>query len=175
MRETPRAAAAFLEYCTLGPSRSLAKLAKVVVGDATVHIRQLEKWSSEFGWVERAKLFDAERAEEKRIKKQADIDAMDARHAQIGITQQAKAIKQIDALINAQKFGSQATVQLLKIAVDLERVARGEPTSIDQLTSKDGGPIQVQRNTDLAALDEDELDAVEAILRKAQERIHGSS
>jgi hypothetical protein len=38
------------------------------------------------------------------------------------------AAQQIERLIEAKKFGSQASVQLLKLSTDLERLARGEPT-----------------------------------------------
>lgn len=127
MAESTKARAAFEEYCALGPERSLAKLA-VKVGRSTGYVRQLERWSSEGQWVERAKQFDRERAEEKRRKQDAEIERMNERHAMIGTTQQAKAIKQIEELIAAKKFGSQASVQLLKLATDIERLARGAPT-----------------------------------------------
>lgn len=177
-RETPKALAAFHEYCLLGPTRSLRKLAEKQDKDGTKAgqiFKQLGEWSSTHHWQERVKEYDAARAEEKRIKQDAEIEAMNARHAQIGVTQQAKALKQIEALIEAKSFGSQAVVQLLKLATDLERIARGAPTKIEEVTGKDGGPIQVQRNTDLAALNDEELDTVETLLRQAQERAHGTS
>jgi hypothetical protein len=141
--ESHRAKAAFTEYCALGPSRSLAKLSKVTVGDGTVHIRQLERWSSDFKWVLRAGQYDAERAEERKAKLDAEIDAMNARHALIATSSQSKALKQIESLIASNKFGSQASVALLKLALECEREARGASVSKLEITGKDGGAIAV--------------------------------
>ncbi|HEX3640184.1 MAG TPA: hypothetical protein VHV10_02720 [Ktedonobacteraceae bacterium] len=152
--ETPPAAAAFLEYCYLGPDRSLTKLAEVIKakrrqsdGKATVRLRTLEEWSSKYQWVARAKKFDQEQiakvAEEKMKKLEKEVDLMNERQALIGTTQQARAIKQIEELIKAEKFGALASVSLLKLALEAEREARG--ASIVQkieLAGKDGGPIQ---------------------------------
>lgn len=157
MNETSRAAEAFNEYCLLGPSRSLSKLT-VKLGKSSGYTRCLEEWSSRYSWVERAKQYDKERAEEKRRKAEEDVEAMNQRHALIGTTQQARAIKQIEELIAAKKFGSQATVQLLKIATDLERVARGAATEQVAVTGKDGGPIVIdtQWGTVQIARDQDD-------------------
>lgn len=131
MRETPKAAAAFEEYAAMGPSRSLRKLAEKLhqsSPEASPTIETIKVWSREHNWQERVKPYDAERIEEKRRKQEAEIEAMNQRHALIGTSQQAKAIKQIEALIEAKSFGSMAAVQLLKLATDLERLARGVET-----------------------------------------------
>lgn len=138
MRETPRAAAAYEEYAAMGPSRSLRKLAD----KSGTKLAQLGEWSTEHGWQERVKLYDAERIEERRQKQEAEIEKMNERHALIGTTQQAKAIKQIEALIEAKSFGSMAAVQLLKLATDLERLARGVATDRQEITGKDGEQLQ---------------------------------
>lgn len=127
MRETPLAAAAFQEYCALGPGRSLRKLAESKQ-KYNKSVSLLMRWSADHQWQERVKHYDAERIEEQRQKREAEIEAMNERHALIGISQQAKAIKQIEDLIAAKSFGSMAAVQLLKLATDLERVARGVET-----------------------------------------------
>lgn len=142
MRETPRAAAAYEEYAAMGPSRSLRKLAD----KSGTKLAQLGEWSSEHQWQERVKSYDAERIEEKRRKQEAAIDAMNERHAMIGTTQQARAIKQIEALIEAKSFGSMAAVQLLKLATDLERVARGASTEQISVTGKNGEALSVSPN-----------------------------
>src|SRR5205809_5419124 len=48
------------------------------------------------------------------------IEAMNARHIQIALAEQRKAIEQINVLIEAKKFGAVACVQLLRLSVDLE-------------------------------------------------------
>ena len=138
MHESPKAKAAFAEYCAMGRERSLRKL-----GDKRgTKLAQLGIWSSEHNWQERVAKYDIERIEEKHRKQEDELERMNERHAQIGVTQQAKAIKQIDALITAQKFGSQASVQLLKLATDVERLARGAATERSEITGKDCNPIE---------------------------------
>ena len=59
--ETPKAAAAFYEYCLLGADRSLAKLARKL-GRPAGYARHLETWSSQHSWQDRVRLYDAEQA-----------------------------------------------------------------------------------------------------------------
>jgi hypothetical protein len=129
----------------MGPGRSLPKLAEQH-GESTekarkILQRQYEKWSSQHNWQERVKFYDAERAEVTRAAHDAEIDAMNERHATIGTTQQTRALEQIKALVEAKAFGSMAAVQLLKLATDIERVARGAPTDRQEVTGADGTAI----------------------------------
>lgn len=138
MRETPKALAAYEEYAAMGPSRSLRKLAEKWDKSGTKAgqvFKQLGIWSSEHQWQERVKVYDAERIDERRRKHELEIEQMNSRHALIGTSQQARAIKQIEALIEAKAFGSVAAVQLLKLATDLERVARGVETDRTEVVS----------------------------------------
>lgn len=135
MRETPAAVAAFEQYYDLGEDRSLELLAKQLyqkqakpIPSVATHLSRLKKWSAAHGWQARLLIREQEEAEKARKKKAKAIERMNERHVLIGTTQQAKAIKQIEALIEAKKFGSQASVQLLKLATDLERLALGAPT-----------------------------------------------
>lgn len=174
MPESPKAAAAFREYCALGPGRSLAKLAEKI-GKSSGYTRQLETWSSAFGWVARAGQYDAERDAEKLRKREEAIDAMNERHALIGTTQQARAIKQIEELITAKNLGSQASVQLLKLALDVERIARGAATERAELTGKDGGPLAARTTLtlDLAKLRDaspEQLAALRALAVELKEK-----
>lgn len=148
MRETSKAAAVFHEYCLLGPSRSLRKLAqklrqsndKPIATESTLMV-----WSSEHNWQERVKEFDKEQAEERHRKQEQEIERMNQEHALLGRTQALRAVKQIEELIKLQKFGSQAAVQLLKVSTDLERLARGAATDRQEVTGKDGEPIASYR------------------------------
>lgn len=161
MRETPKAAAAYEEYAAMGPSRSLRKLAEKLhqsSPESSPVIETIKVWSKAHHWQDRVKLFDAERIEERRLEQEEAIRKMNERHAMIGTSQQARAIKQIEALIEAKSFGSMAAVQLLKLATDLERVARGASTEQVAITGKDGGPIGFKRETD--DLTEDDLKAI---------------
>jgi hypothetical protein len=71
------------------------------------------------------------------------IEAMNARHIQIALAEQRKAIEQINVLIEQKKFGAVACVQLLRLSVDLERMARGAAVQRLEVSGKDGSPLQV--------------------------------
>ncbi len=103
-RESPKAIAAFHEYCLLGPARSLAKLANVSerFGMTTVTVRHLEQWSSAHQWVERASAYDAHLQKERE-----DLAAVErARVLTTGFAQQHKRIEALNAL--AKKLLAQA-------------------------------------------------------------------
>lgn len=130
----------------MGPARSLRKLAESrgQSGDkASTRLATLAEWSSRYKWQERVKQWDAERAEERRLKHDAEIEEMNQRHAEMGMSLQKQAQAQIKKLIDAKAFGSMASVQMLKLATDLERLSRGEPTEHTELTGKDGGPVAI--------------------------------
>ncbi len=157
MRETPEAARAFEEYYDLGDDRSLLLLAEarhqklqaLNQGDtkktptAATLLRHFKEWSVEHKWQERIIARDRAQAEKERKKRLKAIQQMNDRHALIGTTQQAKALEQIKTLMDAKAFGSMAVVNLLKLALDTERLARGMPTEQMALTDKDGGAIEV--------------------------------
>ena len=102
--ESPKAAAAYYAYEALGDTRSLRKLAEQMQPDLakrSSRVRQLQEWSASYGWQDRIRAVDAERAAERR---RAEVDAlrkMNDRMAQIGVTQQSVALKQIQTLISA--------------------------------------------------------------------------
>jgi hypothetical protein len=170
MRETPQAAAAFEEYCVLGSDRSLRKLAakRDENGTKTGQIfKQLGIWSSEHNWQERVRQYDKERIEEKRRKQEAELEQMNEEHALLGQTQALRAVTQITALIEAKKFGSQAAVQLLKLATDLERVARGAVTSRMSITDAD-------RKENVDDLTDDDLRLIAEMAEKMRARKEAS-
>lgn len=94
LQETPRAAAAFLEYCAMGTARSLAKLS-ASYGKNTTYIRQLEKWSSDYKWQERVKQYDADQA-------RARDEIIAAERAKVftsGYALMHKRVEQLNALV----------------------------------------------------------------------------
>lgn len=168
MRETPKSAAAFEEYCALGTMRSLRRLA-----DKTgTKLSQLGEWSRVFAWQERVKFYDAERIEARRVKQEAELDRMNEEHALLGRTQALRAIKQIEELIKVQHFGSQAAVQLFKISTDLERIARGAST--ERIAVSDASTDQAQpRGIDFSIFTQEELSIIQPIFLAAEERQRG--
>jgi len=142
-KETVKAHAAFLVFCNLGPHRTLPMLVKEL-GKHTQYVRQLQRWSAQFGWFARAKQYDRDVFEEKRRKEELAIEAMNDVQAGIALNQLRKMIEQVDRLISSGKFGAMATVQHIKNMLDIERTARGAPNDRTriELTGEDGGPIQ---------------------------------
>ena len=130
-------------YLGMGEDRSLLKLSKMEVDGITVGLRWLKAWSTTFDWQGRARAHDAEQLEKKRRARELQVEQMNDRHAQIGITQQKNALEQIQRLITMGDFGAAATVQLLKFATDIERIARGAATEQLALTGKDGGKVEM--------------------------------
>ncbi len=160
MRETPPAAQAFEDYYDLGGERDLLQLArnkrqelerqyqdstKTVPSEATL-LSRFKGWSTEHKWQERIIERDRQRAEAKRKKREAEIDKMDERQAAIGTTQQATAIKLIQGLIKENEFNAHNAIQLLKLAINVERVARGAPTDHrrEEHVGEGGGPIEFE-------------------------------
>lgn len=138
--ETPKAAQAFQEYCLL-EDRSLAKLAQKY-GRKPSYIRQLQRWSSDYQWQDRVKQYDAEQVEERKRKREAELAKMDLEHALMGRTAAIKAADLLRRRMDDNDIGAYALVQLLKIGTDLERLARGGATERQELTGKDGEPLQ---------------------------------
>lgn len=141
LQETARSADAFRQYCALGPARSLRKLIDVL-GRSEGYVGQLERWSSQYKWVERAKQWDAERAAERLAKKQAAREQMEDRHAEEAQEEQRIARAHIKAAMDkdGKAVGriSLAAVQLLKNSRDDERKALVE----EELPKFEvGGPV----------------------------------
>lgn len=166
--ESSRAKEACEEYIALGPSRSLTKLCEALGRPPGYH-RTLAEWSTRFSWVARSRAYDDEQLEKKRKAREEQISQMNDRHAQIGLTQQKNALEQIQALIVSGNFKDSATVQLLKLATDLERLARG--ATLDrinvELTGKDGGPVATHETSDLS---EEDLRLVVEMAAQLRER-----
>lgn len=155
MKETPIAAQAFEDYYDLGDERSIRKLAESNQKHSK-HIANLMKWSTEHRWQERVIERDRQKAEAKRKKREAEIDKMDDRQAAIGTTQQATAIKLIQDLIKKDEFKAGDAIRLLKLAIDVERVARGMPTDQMALSGSDGGPIKFKTEWGGGSIEDDE-------------------
>lgn len=155
--ETPRAAAAFLYYANMGMSRSLARMHRALLDDPewTDRVppqRRLEEWSRLYRWQDRVKELDAERAELKRIARLAKIERTNEEDYEVGSEAIEVARRQIDYLISEGKFGSQATVMLMKLGLDIRRLATGadkkeeveqQAPNIQIIIETDNTPVQI--------------------------------
>lgn len=149
-KESAKAYQASLEYCEMGRERSLAKLAQKW-GKSESYVGQLERWSSQYGWVERAKQYDTEQSAERNARRQKQREEMEDRHAEQSREEQDAARRYILAHINIddhdgsvssdeeaektkdslrlllgnEKINLSAVVQLLKNSREDERKALG--------------------------------------------------
>jgi hypothetical protein len=128
-RETGKAIAAFAVYCEMGPNRSLVKLqVELTKREQYAALKTIKWWSRTFGWQKRVLDYDMTMAAERRAALDKAIEDMNKRHIMLAVNQQLKMGTLIDDLIKRKKFGSLAATTLLKLALDLERLARGAPT-----------------------------------------------
>lgn len=143
LEETPKAHAAFLIYCTMGEQRTLEKVRRHLDAKPS-YTRQLHAWSSRYLWQERVKAYDREAKEDELAANEKELKKMNERHAQAGINYQLRALEHIDRLIRTGHMNAMATVQMLKIALDVERVARGATSASTRIevTGENGGPVQ---------------------------------
>ena len=151
--ETSKAYAAFMAYCGLGPGRSLAKLADLH-GKNKSYVHQLQRWSSAYNWVERAKAYDKAQLEkeskaayERRVKeeeeRQAAIKEMRERQARTARELQEQVITHLKVQIASGDIGSLPAVNLLKLVYDTEQRVLDGVEKIE-VTGKDGGPVVIK-------------------------------
>jgi hypothetical protein len=151
-RETSNNYAAFVTYRDQGPRRTLRKSAMIYYSVDEAHydpmgggIRTLQKWSSEFRWVARSEEYDDWLQNLSDATDVADIKSMRTRHATIATIMQNKVAIYLNTLDDAKiaRMSPDSAMRLLDLAIKNERLARGVPDSIQALTNKDGGPLEV--------------------------------
>jgi hypothetical protein len=150
--ETPKAFAAFCAYRdTLPKDRSIAKCAAAYYGDtaSVSKVNQWKRWSARYDWQARVKAWDDEQDRIALEKRLAEIEAMNARHAQEARALQQKAIERLQKL----KPDDLTPGLLLRYLVDaarLERSAMGEPDQIVEQRVK--RPAEDLTDDELAAI-----------------------
>ena len=143
--ESARAFGAFAAYRDLGPRRSLHAAAQAFYGQTSAaRERQLDKWSRAFRWVDRANAWDQHLdAEARRAQAEARRDMVE-RHVKEARALQAKAVERLRSL-RPEELGPAELLRYLVEAAKLERLALGEPDSVQrqELTGRGGAPLHV--------------------------------
>lgn len=128
----------FTIYRDLGPFRSIKKA--TVKGresggeDNAISLKQAERYSSKYNWQERALAYDAYKDEKQRKANEDAIMEMNKRHADDARTIQKIALGDLKDVVVAENSMASiegrrnAAARTWKIAVDTERLARGEAT-----------------------------------------------
>ena len=130
VNESARAYEGFLQYCELGPARSLAR----VSGTVGKNLKLIERWSSRHRWVHRVRGWD-EWAQAHRIEKLvAEQEAMVIRHAIFGERALAVALAQLERLRRV-KLSAAATARLARVGAAIEMEARGKPPEDNRIAN----------------------------------------
>jgi hypothetical protein len=194
--ETTKAFEAWTIYRELGAQRSLKKTAELYYG-TTSNVRQLQRWSSRFNWVERARASDVERemlrrsAVEEYLASQAENRAeREGRIAEILLTVREEAAKQALSMVSwplgeqrilqEDEDGNEITVILkpakwsMNTAIGLARLAAGAVPGLAPEREDSG---ETDAGWDLSVLSEAEIEMFLAISHKlvAQERVNPES
>jgi hypothetical protein len=141
--ESSRAFGAFCAYRDLGPRRSLRAAAATFYGRTSAALeRQLDKWSRASGWVERAGAWDRHLDAEARQAQEAARREMVERHLREARTLQGKALQRLQAL-TPEELGPAELLRYITEAIKLERLALGEPDSVQrhELTGRGGSTL----------------------------------
>lgn len=120
--------------------RSAAKVAEELGKSENL----IYRWCSQWNWVERAALYDAEQLRRRRVQQEKEIANMRKRHATLATNMLAKAAKALQT-----KAPEELTPQDIKAFVDvaskLERISRGDSGEV--VEERDGGqainPVQI--------------------------------
>ena len=153
--ETRKAFACFEVYRNMLPiERSLAKV-RQKLGRKTGYIRQLEKWSSKYGWVRRAVEFDAYTDSVRLAGRSQAIEEMAERQAWQGMILQDAGFRVfLDAEGNLKPLigdllKPSTAIRAIEVGVKLERLGRGEPTDILKVPRK---PLEEYTDAELDAM-----------------------
>jgi hypothetical protein len=120
--ESAEAWEAFVQYRDMGPSRSLAKLGKLLG-----KIRQnFDPWAAKFSWQIRVRAWEDEIDRRNRDENANAILDMRKRHAQLAVMMQNKIVARLGT-IKPEDLSARDCAIWLTEAAKLERLSRGEP------------------------------------------------
>jgi hypothetical protein len=160
--ESAQAFEAFKTYRDMGADRSLVKVAQKLGKSVPL----MERWSKDKEWVVR--VTDWERDQDRQIR---DIltkgkAAMLKNHTDIATAMLVKSVKALQKL-PIEDMTPRDISTMVDIAAKLERISRGEVTDKTESKIEFAGELKVMNtNLDLILLSEDELNALDELVRK---------
>ena len=140
--ETAPAFAAFVIYRDLGLGiRSVAKVGQQLGKSKTL----IERWSSQWNWVNRCRVYDQELDRMIRERHMSELYAARDRHALLAREVQEKVLQRLESM-SAEEIPVPILAQMLKVATDVELRALGDSLGKTQteITGPSGGPIQAE-------------------------------
>lgn len=128
--ETDKQWRAFKVFRDMGEDRTIKKTAEKL----GTHISLMDRWSAKNAWLARARGFDDWADQQLKREMQRGINRMAHRHATVAQSLLGKAIQKLQGL-NGETMTTQEMLQTVRLAVDVERLSRGEATE-----RSDAGP-----------------------------------
>jgi len=136
--ETSKSYDAFQRYLALGPTRSYVKIVEQYERPASYH-RQIERWSSENDWVDRALAYDEHLWEQDRQEQIEEVRLMRRRHNLLAVTAIEKAAERIKN-IEPERLSVKDAIALAELGTRLERATRDPGVPAIELTQITVGP-----------------------------------
>ena len=129
--ESSKAYRHFCLYRDMGASRSLRKLAKD--GKCGAEVRQLERWSTRWRWVERCQKYEDYLDYRNQMQQEKERQEMRNRHAKMGMLAQSVAVRKLEKAVDRieqdeERVRPGEAARILDIGIKVERQARGEPS-----------------------------------------------
>ena len=123
--ESEKAYQAFIKYIELGEGRTIAK-----VGTTSGEVRNTERWSSKYNWINRIKHITDYDEEIKQKAHDKTIEEMTIRHTKLAQAMQIRAGEKLKTL-DPDDLSPRDVSTLIKSGVDIERQARGVSDKIE--------------------------------------------
>lgn len=130
--ESAKAFEAFAAYRDMGAERSLRKLTQQLHKNLTT----IRDWSVKWNWQERVRAYDRELDRQAREQAVRSVRQMTDRHIRIAMQLQAKAVRALENLDEAQLTPKMMLAFLTK-ATELERMNRLSNAGLDENGQKD--------------------------------------
>ena len=123
--ETAKAFAAFSIYRDMPASeRSLGRVRRKL-GKRGGYLGLLERWSTKYRWVQRSRDYDVALDSERRQAQEREIAEMNKRQAKMGMILQKIGFRRLLGMVDT--MDGKTVLMALSKAIDMERLARGEP------------------------------------------------
>ena len=130
--ESAKAFEAFAAYRDMGAERSLRKLTQQLHKNLTT----IRDWSVKWNWQERVRAYDRELDRQAREQAVRSVRQMTDRHIRIAMQLQAKAVRALENLDEAQ-LTPKMILAFLTTATELERMNRLSSAGLDENGQKE--------------------------------------
>jgi len=139
---TKRAESLMLIYHALGPTRSLERLARYITGlGLGTSLKTLKTYSANYDWQARIRELDQAQAETQQAEHLQLISDMNSNQARLGAALQNVSALSLRNISLNPVLSPRDTGYLAEVGSRLERLARGEATTRQEITSQVLTPV----------------------------------